>query len=81
MTDDLFTHPSRLCVSIRLTEDQTALIEQSAAAAGLSTARWAQRHLLAALGCLPAVSSEDAAVLTDIIARAAHLDSLLTAKQ
>lgn len=69
------------CVSIRLTCQQTALIERAASCTGLSPAQWAQRHLLAALGCLPTHSPEDSIVLDDIFARAAHLDSLRAAKQ
>ncbi|MDB5530758.1 MAG: hypothetical protein JWR51_3861 [Devosia sp.] len=82
MTDaDIFKLPSRLCVSIRMTEGQTKLIERAAAAAGVSPGQWAQRHMLAALGCLEPNSPEDVGVLTDIYANASYLDSLLVEKQ
>lgn len=79
MTD--FPPPSRLCVSIRMNEEQTQLIERAAAAAGVQPAQWAQRHMFAALGCLPPNSPADAPVLKDIFTRAAYLDSLLADKQ
>lgn len=70
-----------LCVSIRLSPAQAESIRQAASAAGLHPGAWAQRHMLAAAGCLPFNSPDDAPILRQIHEAGVYLDSLLVTKQ
>jgi hypothetical protein len=67
--------------SIRLSNLQAHFIRHAAAAAGVEPAVWAQRHLLAAVGCPPPGAPTPPEALSRIYAGHVHLDALLVTKQ